>query len=314
MTKLAVGLVASVALILGSLLLFTPENAKDTPTVSQVKTEAQVQILELPKKPDLISNLSFKAFQAAKTITLESANTVVLRGPVSSKSVGEVMAKMEELRQNLSDSEVIYLVLDTPGGSVFAGLDLIDYMKSLPNKVQTITLFAASMGFQIVQNMDTRYITETGTLMSHRASGGLEGQFDGELESQYKMVKRKIDYMDSIASKRMGKTIEEYKAMIKDEYWVSGFDAAEEKAADEKVNLRCGKTLSGSTTQEVQVFIFTLEVEFSNCPLIRGPLKVNKSKVPSESVTEVMRVFDLGYKHHKAFIKEIGLNADKYFR
>lgn len=224
------------------------------------------------------------------------------------------MAKIEELRQNLSDKEPIYLVLDTPGGSVIAGMDLIDYMKSLPNKVQTITLFAASMGFQIVQNMDTRYISETGTLMSHRASGGLEGQFDGEIETQYKMIKRKIDYLDTIASKRMGKSLTDYKAMIKDEYWVSGFDAVDEKAADEKVNIRCGKSLSGTETVEVQVLFFSLDVEFSKCPLLRGPLKVNKAKVPEQSVDEVTRIFDLGYKNHREFIKQIGSKTENYFQ
>lgn len=313
--KLAVGLVGSVALILGSLILFAPES-KTNPT-SQVKQEQQVQPKqELPAQPTLTSNTNFKVFQSAKTITLEAANTVVLRGPVSGTSVTEVMAKMEELRQNLSDNEPIYLVLDTPGGSVIAGMDLIDYMKSLPNKVQTITLFAASMGFQIVQNMDTRYISETGTLMSHRASGGVEGQFDGELESQYKMIKRKIDYLDTIASKRMGKSLTEYKAMIKDEYWVSGFDSVDEKAADEKVNLRCGKSLSGSETQEVQVMFFTLSVDFSKCPLLRGPLKVNKANVPSNQQAEVERLINLGFRDHREFLKDSKLinNTDKYFQ
>ena len=140
-----------------------------------------------------------KAYPNSKTVVLEKGNTVVIRSPVNSKSMSKAMFELNELSFKLNKEDKIYLVLDTPGGSVFAGLDFIDYAKALPQKIITITKFAASMGFQIVQNLDDRYITPSGTLMSHRASGGVSGQFDGELESRYKMIKENIAFYERVA-------------------------------------------------------------------------------------------------------------------
>lgn len=183
-----------------------------------IKNEV-VMDLELPDVDNLAaSSENLKLSPAKKTIILEKKNMLVFRGPVTAKSVAEAQAKLLKMSYKLKRSDVIYLVLDTPGGSVFSGMEFIDHLRAVPQKIQTVTLFAASMGFQIVQNMDKRYITRSGTLMSHRARGGIQGQFDGELETRYRMVKRAINYLDAIASKRMDLSLKDYRKLIKDEY------------------------------------------------------------------------------------------------
>lgn len=314
MIKLAIASVLGVGLLAGILSQFTILEPK--PLTSETKEVSIAAEVVVPATPILSSSLDFKLFPTEKTITLEAANTVIFRGPVTSSSVSEVMAKIEALRFELNESQPIYLIMDTPGGSVYAGLDLIDYLKALPNKIQTVTLFAASMGFQIVQNSDRRFITENGTLMSHRASGGLEGQFDGEIETNYRRVKRKVDYMDLIASQRMGMSITDYKAMIKDEYWVSGFDSVQEKAADEKVNLRCGKSLNKTEQVSLETMFGSIEVKFSSCPIIRGPLKVDVSKVAPTDQVEALLLVEKALKQQREFVKDIVLKnlTDKYFK
>jgi hypothetical protein len=103
---------------------------------------------------------------ASQSIQLSKENSVSLRDVVHSGSVSKVIQELAKKETN--DESVIYLVLDTPGGSVFAGIDLINYLKAYKKPVHTITSFAASMGFQIAQgNQGKRLISPTGVLMSH---------------------------------------------------------------------------------------------------------------------------------------------------
>ena len=247
-----------------------------------------------------------------KIIKLEKANTVVLRGAVSATSVAQVQAEFLKVFRNTPRNVPIYLVLDTPGGSVFAGLDLIGFIKSSGRKVHTITLFAASMGFQIAQNLNTRYIVANGTLMSHRAAGGLKGQFDGEIESRYKMVKRTIDRLDHIASNRLKINVLDYKSLIKDEYWVHGFDSVNENAADEIIGVKCGDSMMGTRVVNVRTFFGTAKITLSECPLIKGPLDVNFGNMSEENALEISEVISTLYTNPKKYVEEY-ITTGKHF-
>jgi len=263
-------------------------------------------ILEIKKK---LPNVD----KTGKSIVLQSSNLVILRGPVTSKSVSDVQRQILSMSHRLSKSTPIYLVLNTPGGSVGAGLTLIDYLKSIPQKVHTITLFAASMGFQIAQNMGTRYITPNGTLMSHRARlGGLGGQLDGELESRYKMIKRSVDYLDVIAAKRMKISLSKYKNMIINEYWVHGFDSKLEKAADQVANVSCGQSLKGTKLQVFETMFGNATVEFSKCPLIQAPISVSfGNRVAENNKTKVMELVQDSFTNNRNYINNY-INTGKH--
>ena len=115
----------------------------------------------------------------AKEILLTDKNTVVLNKSFTGKSVAEVQNKLLEL--SLKSGQDLYLFLYSPGGSISAGKQLISFAKALPNKVHTVTQFAASMAYITAQHLDTRYVLPSATMMSHRASiGGLGGQVPGE--------------------------------------------------------------------------------------------------------------------------------------
>lgn len=238
---------------------------------------------------------------------------MVLRGPVTGESVGKLMKQISTMSRNLSKSDVIYLVLDTPGGSVMDGIDFIDFVEAIPQEVKTITLFAASMGFQIVQsNPGKRLIARGGTLMSHRAYlGGFEGQLDGEFETRYRMIKRKTDYLDVVASHRMGLTLDQYRAKIKDELWVHGFDAQAEKVADEMVLLRCGESVVGTDSIIFKTMFGDVRVVFDKCPLIREPVAVELVRVRLDAQRYVGEMFHQAFYDKVKFVKEVVL-TDKF--
>ena len=268
----------------------------------------------IPRPEDTLDiDKEIKLFDVKKIITLESRNTVVFRGPVTTGSVSQVMLKLKKVSRSISKNTPIYLVIDSPGGSVFDGLAFLDFTKALPQKVYTVTLFGASMAFHMVQNLDKRYITTSGTLMSHRARGGLRGQFDGELESRYKMVKRALDYMDYKAAKRMGLRTKVYKKMIVNEYWVHGFDAVSENAADERVLIRCGKSLDGTEMVKLRSFFGTINAKFSKCPLVKAPVAVKFERMKNDTKRNkdyLKYLYDISFHNKNRFIKDM-IDTDK---
>lgn len=221
----------------------------------------------------LATLLSGCKVSASETIELRAKNTYTFRGPVDEGSVAKAQSALIAMSQRLGASEPIYLVLDTPGGSVSDGRLLIDTIKGLPNKVHTVTLFAASMGFHIAQSLDTRYIISSGTLMSHRASGGISGEMPGSFNTRAAWILGVLAEMDHIAAKRMSKPLKVYQELIREEYWVHGSAAVANKAADSIALVRCNEDLMGNETVEVASFFGPFQLTFSKCPLIQGVLE-----------------------------------------
>lgn len=273
---------------------------------TQETVDKAVKEGQIPKAADTLEETSDVKMQAVKKIiTLEASNTVVLRGPVTGSSVASTIKALREASRKVSKSTPLYLVLDTPGGDIVAGTDLIDFAKALPQKVHTVTLFAASMGFQIAQNLDNRYIITNGQLMSHRARvGGLGGQIKGEFETRYRMIRRTVDALDYIASQRMGIDTKTYENLIFNEYWVYGFDAVAAKVADEQVLVRCGESLDGSDTVSFETIFGAVKVTFSKCPLIKEPEGIEMGGIANENKQEVMKTIKSSLMDEKSFVHD----------
>lgn len=228
-----------------------------------------------------------QAEQKKQVVTLSSRNTLVLRNIVDEDSVSKLSQKAIKLSHGLSTDEDIYLVMDTPGGDINAGHSLITTLKGLPQKVTTITQFAASMGFITVQSLDKRLILPDGILMSHRARGGTSGQVPGELNTRVKFFTELLDKEDAAISKRVGMSKSEYQKLIINEYWVSGSDAVSAHMADGESLIRCDKELSEGTEDEViQTFFGPVKVTYSKCPLVKGPLAVSFDGLTVNNWTE----------------------------
>jgi ATP-dependent protease ClpP protease subunit len=210
-----------------------------------------------------------------ETISLSARNTISLRMPVTGSSVAPLQQEIYALSAKLAPTETIYFVLNTPGGSIEDGLDLVQTMKSIPQEIKTITGFAASMGFVIVQNGGERLVLPNGVLMQHRARGGFDGQIPGELNSRTDFYTDRVKEIEEVEAVRMGISHEEYAKLVINEYWTAGGRAVQENAADRIVKASCDATLVNGVKKEVINTMFgPVEVEWSNCPLVASPLSI----------------------------------------
>lgn len=205
-----------------------------------------------------------------KEVLLTQKNHCSLEGGVNGKS-------MQALKFCLADKVIkrrggrypIYLVINSPGGSVYAGLKFITYAKGIRN-LQTVTIFAASMGSAIVEALPgKRHGTENAITMFHRARGSFSGQFeDGEVETQLKLWKRIVRGMEVTNSKRIGITLKEYKKKIINEYWVYGSDNVKQNTLDQISTVRCSYNLMKSKREvKVRTMFGTFKRMLSDCPL-----------------------------------------------
>jgi ATP-dependent protease ClpP protease subunit len=220
------------------------------------------------------------AFFTPSAITLTKDNHIVFSGPVDDESVAKAEVELGQLSSKLPKSAVIYLVIDSPGGSVTAGNSFIDFARALPQTIRPICIFCASMGYHMFQSFDQRIVQNSSSLMSHRARlGGLSGQVPGELETRLKSIKDILDEMDANVAKRVGTSVEAYRKLIHDELWLSGAQAIKLKHADALLKVGCSPDLMAGTKEQKVVTLFgPVDVTLSTCPLINGILKFKFSR------------------------------------
>lgn len=221
-----------------------------------------------------------KTSQNKDQVILRKDNVIHLNDEVSNQTVSEWLQKARALDAKGPVNEPIYLYMESPGGDILAGIDFIEGMKGIHRPIVTITSFAASMAFQIVQNMGERLILKNGILMSHRAAGGFEGTFGGtepsQLTSRYLFFLSRIKELDQqTVSRTNGKqTLESYQKAYANEMWKAGNDAVAEGYADRVVSVSCDSSLNGTSHHTAETMFGHAEYDLSDCPMIKAPLNV----------------------------------------
>ena len=246
-----------------------------------------------------LSSLS-KADGNTDSVVLTNNNVIILGSEVNDQSVSEVITKAKELDKSLSGmketlrgKKPIYLFLNTPGGNIQAGLEMIEMLNGLGRPVHTVTLFAASMGFQIVQNLGDRLILKNGVLMSHHAAGQFSGYFGGQspsqLDSRTKIWLDRIREMDEQTVKRTNgkQTYESYTKEYDHELWLTGTDSVKQGYADKIVTVKCDSSLTGVTTKHISFMGADIAYDLDNCPLNTAPMNVRISMPEGKSAPTV---------------------------
>lgn len=227
--------------------------------------------------------------QEENNVVLSKKNTILLSGEVNGQTVSQLIFDAKEADSKLRSGKEslrlvkqrpLYLFMNTPGGSIQSGLELLEALNGLGRPIHTVTIFAASMGFQIVQGLGDRLILRNGVLMSHRAAGEISGSFGGEkpsqMESRYGFWYNRIQELDQQTVKRTNgkQTLESYQKAYANELWLTGQQSLDGGYTDKIVTVRCDDSLAGVTTHSVQFFGLTIQYDLDNCPINTSPMNV----------------------------------------
>lgn len=153
---------------------------------------------------------------------------VFLVGPVTDQSANLVVAQLLFLESENPDKD-ISLYIDSPGGSVYAGLSIYDTMRFIKPDVSTICLgMAASMGAFLLAAgaKGKRFALPNSRIMIHQPSGGTNGTA-ADIEIQAKEILELRSRLNTILSEHTGQSIEKIAVDTERDNFMSSVQAVE---------------------------------------------------------------------------------------
>ena len=153
---------------------------------------------------------------------------IVLGESVDDDSANRIVAQLLVLSADDPHSDIC-LYVNSPGGSVMAGLAVYDTMQLVPNDVATVAVgFAASMG-QILLCAGApgkRYAMPSAQVVMHEGSAGLGGSA-ADVEIQAENLQATLDRMRGIIARHTGHSMDEVVRDVGRDRW---FDAEQARA------------------------------------------------------------------------------------
>jgi len=147
---------------------------------------------------------------------------------VRDDNANEICAKMLLLAAEDSTKD-IFLYINSPGGSITAGMAIYDTMQYVPNDVVTVGIgMCASMGQFLLTSgaKGKRFITPNTRVLLHQPSGGFGGTA-ADIQTQAFLINDMKKKLAAITAKQTGKTLEQVMADGDRDRWFSAQEALE---------------------------------------------------------------------------------------
>jgi len=135
---------------------------------------------------------------------------IFLTGEINDASANVVIAQLIYLEGKNPDKD-IFLYINSPGGSVSAGIAIYDTMNYIKCDVSTICIgLAASMGAFLLSSgtKGKRFALPNSEIMIHQPLGGAQGQAS-DIEIQAQHMKKTKNMLNKILSENTGKSLQE---------------------------------------------------------------------------------------------------------
>lgn len=164
---------------------------------------------------------------------------IFLGDEVNDVTAGLVVAQLLFLEAEDPDKD-IHLYINSPGGSVTAGMAIYDTMQYIKPDVSTICIgMAASMGAFLLNAgaKGKRFALPNSTIMIHQPLGGAKGQAT-DIEIHAKWILQIKERLNQILSERTGQPLEKVKADTERDNFMSAMEAKEYGLVDEVIDQR----------------------------------------------------------------------------
>ncbi len=164
---------------------------------------------------------------------------IFLSGEVEDFSANLIVAQLLFLEADDPDKD-IHLYINSPGGSITAGMAIYDTMQHVKCDVSTICVgMAASMGAFLLASgaKGKRKALPNSEIMIHQPSGGTRGQVTDIVIHAERIIKTK-DKLNKILSERTGKDLERIKKDVERDYFMDADEALAYGIIDEIIPAR----------------------------------------------------------------------------
>jgi len=162
---------------------------------------------------------------------------IFLGGPIDDHVANLVIAQLLYLDHTDSKKD-IHLYINSPGGSVTAGLAIVDTMNFVKADVSTICVgIAASMGALLLSAgaKGKRFSLPNSEVMIHQVMGGAEGQAS-DIAINAKHILRTKDTLNKILAKNTGQTVTQVEKDSDRDYYMTAEEAKKYGIIDEIVS------------------------------------------------------------------------------
>lgn len=153
---------------------------------------------------------------------------IFVGGGIDDHVANLIMAQLLFLESENATKD-IQMYINSPGGSVSAGLAIYDTMNHIKPDISTICMgMAASMGAFLLAGgqKGKRFALPNSRVMLHQVAGGTEGQAS-DIEIQAREIVRIKKQMNEILSQNTGQKLEKVEKDTDRDYWMSPAEAKE---------------------------------------------------------------------------------------
>ncbi len=164
---------------------------------------------------------------------------IFLVGPINDQTANLVVAQLLFLESENPDKD-ISLYINSPGGSVSAGMAIFDTMQFIKPDVSTLCIgLAASMGAFLLAAgaKGKRFSLPNSRVMIHQPLGGAQGQAT-DIEIQAREILYLRERLNRILAERTGQSLEKIAADTERDFFMSAEQAKEYGLLDEVIAAR----------------------------------------------------------------------------
>ena len=164
---------------------------------------------------------------------------IFLVGPVNDQTANLVVAQLLFLESENPDKD-ISLYINSPGGSVSAGLAIFDTMNFIKPDVSTLCIgMAASMGAFLLAagQKGKRFALPNSKVMIHQPLGGTQGQAT-EIEIAAREILKTREQLNKITAERTGQPLEKINLDTERDFYLSAEETKEYGIVDQVISKR----------------------------------------------------------------------------